>query len=507
MDEIIDDILKNTGSNLSKLEESFYKTVLNHFIDKLDIAEGGKIAFSNKSILAVNQLSAKLGSLDKSLVALGTEIQNNVSKIADASLKDFAKYDTATSDFQKEVKKNIVNKANRSINENISLERSFAELKQRAMALMGRPEGITLSDLRKMLKSEAFDKKIATRYFAAWTQDVYYQYQRSTSNEMRKKLGFRFAIYQGGIIETTRTFCDERNGNVYHEDEIAEMDKLEFDGKLQVGHNCLLDCGGYRCRHRWGWVSDEIAFAMRPELEVKYGKKTEAKAAADIETNTALLKLDSRGKSEDYYKETLKEMFSSLTPAKVIYDPKLTKTEIDFRSSAALGLLKEYNFSSTGKNIIIEFFSTEASYGSVQFGNGGISKINFGSATYDERWQTRNIEQLYSKVDKENLELASVVHEFLHVITNFNYDLKNSKTEKAIFVKSVKALRLKYINELTKAKETKDQSWFETSYLGKYADTNVDEFMAEAFAEYKLNSKPSPIALEAGKLIDKYFKK
>lgn len=277
MEELIDEILNKTGSKLSKLEESFYRTVLNHFVDKLDIGEGSKIKFNTTSISAINSLSEKLGGLDKSLISLGEDIQNNVGKIADASLRDFAKYDTKDSGFQEVVKKSITDKANSSINSNLSLERSFAELKQRSMALMSRPEGITLSDLRKMLKTEAFDKKIATRYFAAWTQDVYYQYQRSTSNEMRKKLGFRFAIYQGGLIDTSRAFCDERNGNVYHEDEINSWDDLEFDGKLQVGHKCLLDCGGYRCRHRWGWVSDEVAFAMRPELEIKYGKKAEAK--------------------------------------------------------------------------------------------------------------------------------------------------------------------------------------------------------------------------------------
>jgi hypothetical protein len=48
---------------------------------------------------------------------------------------------------------------------------------------------------------------------------------------------------------------------------------------------------------------------------------------------------------------------------------------------------------------------------------------------------------------------------------------------------------------------------FNKNYLGKYASTNIDEFMAEGFTEYKLSSNPSKYAVEIGKLIDKYFKK
>jgi hypothetical protein len=43
--------------------------------------------------------------------------------------------------------------------------------------------------------------------------------------------------------------------------------------------------------------------------------------------------------------------------------------------------------------------------------------------------------------------------------------------------------------------------------LGDYASTNIDEFMAESFTEYRLSSKPSKYAVLVGKLIDKYFKK
>ena len=53
----------------------------------------------------------------------------------------------------------------------------------------------------------------------------------------------------------------------------------------------------------------------------------------------------------------------------------------------------------------------------------------------------------------------------------------------------------------------KDATGLNKIHLGKYANTNSNEFIAEAFTEYKLHSSPSKYAIEVGKLIDKHFKK
>jgi hypothetical protein len=40
-----------------------------------------------------------------------------------------------------------------------------------------------------------------------------------------------------------------------------------------------------------------------------------------------------------------------------------------------------------------------------------------------------------------------------------------------------------------------------------HANTNIDEFMAEGFTEFKLSDNPSKYAIKIGELINKYFKK
>jgi hypothetical protein len=55
--------------------------------------------------------------------------------------------------------------------------------------------------------------------------------------------------------------------------------------------------------------------------------------------------------------------------------------------------------------------------------------------------------------------------------------------------------------------EINDPDKIANVFLGKYASANKNEFLAEAFTEYKLSSNPSKYALEVGRLIDRYFKK
>ena len=42
--------------------------------------------------------------------------------------------------------------------------------------------------------------------------------------------------------------------------------------------------------------------------------------------------------------------------------------------------------------------------------------------------------------------------------------------------------------------------------ISQYATTNINEFIAEGFMEYKLNSNPSKYAKLIGETIDKYMK-
>jgi hypothetical protein len=71
----------------------------------------------------------------------------------------------------------------------------------------------------------------------------------------------------------------------------------------------------------------------------------------------------------------------------------------------------------------------------------------------------------------------------------------------------MRTIKKAYNTEINKLATIKDTAKLNELYLGDYARTDINEFLAEGFTEYKLKTNPSKYATEIGKTIDKYFKK
>ena len=98
-------------------------------------------------------------------------------------------------------------------------------------------------------------------------------YSRGLDAEFAKALDLNYAIYAGGEIKTTRTFCDQHNGKVYNREEIEELGEDNWQGKKD-NNNIFIDAGGYNCRHNWDFISYQLAKRIRPDIErSKYDKK------------------------------------------------------------------------------------------------------------------------------------------------------------------------------------------------------------------------------------------
>ena len=102
------------------------------------------------------------------------------------------------------------------------------------------------------------------KYHRNFAYDLFSQVDRATAKTYADDLKFEFAIYEGGLIETSREFCKKHNGNVYHKSEI-----MEFDPKVakQPNYNPFTDLGGYGCRHTLNLIPNSLAFIMRPDAK------------------------------------------------------------------------------------------------------------------------------------------------------------------------------------------------------------------------------------------------
>ncbi len=76
-----------------------------------------------------------------------------------------------------------------------------------------------------------------------------------------------------------------------------------------------------------------------------------------------------------------------------------------------------------------------------------------------------------------------------------------------IALDKIREIRKKYYEEIRSLRNSNNIKKYNDIYIGRYAMHSFDEFIAEAFTEYTLNSNPSKYAKLVGEIIDQYLKK
>lgn len=108
--------------------------------------------------------------------------------------------------------------------------------------------------------------------------DTYQQFDRASNDVYAQKIGLDCFIYVGGLIETSRVFCEKHNNKVFTREEaerewpkdstLPRTSKERASGVL-VGYNATVDMGRWRCRHRPRFIPRLLAEEMRPDLPPK----------------------------------------------------------------------------------------------------------------------------------------------------------------------------------------------------------------------------------------------
>ena len=111
----------------------------------------------------------------------------------------------------------------------------------------------------------------------------------------------------------------------------------------------------------------------------------------------------------------------------------------------------------------------------------------------------------------DNCHLMTTYHEFAHSLSQYREGMD------ADFWKDIKKVRTSYrksLKDIDKAEivdKTMDTAEAMAArkkiFISDYAEKDIDEFLADAFAQAKLSGNPSPYAKEVLSVVDKYFKK
>lgn len=273
IDGLVNVLEKQVEAGQRKLLE---QTVL-QFVDQLDITEGGKVrnTLKNKRLLqTIDTVFAEWGrtagvAIAQSIVAGLQRVLNfnNTyfkSFTRDAELLPLQKKVTETLrywlgiDEKGGVQKNgyldtIIN--------DTSVKNQIKDLTVKSV-LGQHGYNETKKALKDFIVGNSEKTGVMQRYYRNFVYDTYSTVDRATGDIYAEGLGFNFAIYEGGVIKTTRKFCRERNGKVFHRSEIAAFNPPTAK---PPNYDPFISLGGYSCRHHLNYIPDSTAKVLRPD--------------------------------------------------------------------------------------------------------------------------------------------------------------------------------------------------------------------------------------------------
>jgi len=149
---------------------------------------------------------------------------------------------------------------------NEGVARNVAGLVNRAIA--GK---MSLSDFQKQFRrvfigtpgNGMFERHWKTNSF-----DLFQKIDRAANLVYADRLGLNYAIYSHTIMKTSRSWCIKHANGVFSRVEIEDWKNKSWAGKIEIGYDPYLDCGGFNCRGHWSFISDTVAKQLRPTIEI-----------------------------------------------------------------------------------------------------------------------------------------------------------------------------------------------------------------------------------------------
>lgn len=237
---LLDEIFNSSDSWFERFEKSIKRTIVKYLLGSL-VAEDNVIIFNNDNLRSISGLNED----SKSEKAAKQYISKNLKKVLNETFKRYKALD-------KEATNGFIERYQNG-NETI-LSDYYKYIRQIAVEKLATGTA-SLNDIIDIVDGQS----VGYKNYAA---HIYSSYQRDAANESRKKLGLRYAVYEGGTIKKTRDFCREKDGKIFEDKEIALWVSQDWKGK-STPYNPFIHLGGYNCRHRLNWVSDSTAEFLR----------------------------------------------------------------------------------------------------------------------------------------------------------------------------------------------------------------------------------------------------
>lgn len=276
--ELIASLMSSLTAKVKSNQRKTLERMLERFVDKLESDENGKVknnAKNRKLLLEIDQVFQDYQR--KEAIETIKTILDGVVKIANFNQKYYSALDgdakvlpamKRVKEFMKQWLGIVGDKVepNGFIDNLVKNDSAKTALKNTAMKIVIGQEGYenAKAEIKELVEGNpktlgAFEKHQKTFAF-----DMYSQIDRATAKVVSNELGFEFAIYEGHLMETSRKFCVERKGEIFHTSEIERFNPTEA---RPPNYNPFTDLGGFGCVDHLNYISTALAKAMGKDVE------------------------------------------------------------------------------------------------------------------------------------------------------------------------------------------------------------------------------------------------
>ena len=278
-DDLITFLNANLEKQIQESQQGLLKKFLAGFGDLLQTDETGKVlnnAFNRNLLLSVDKVFADYGKQHNVLIL--SALMQGVNQLMNFNADYYGKFEGETKllPIRKKVVQNMRGWLGIS-GENTAQENGYLSTLIKSDAVKNQIKDFALKsvmgqagwqdtkkNLEKIIAGDKDNLGALQKYHRNFSYDLLSQVDRATGKTYADDLKFEFAIYEGGLIETSREFCKKHNGNVYH---IIEIQKFNPQVAKQPNYNPVTDLGGYGCRHHLNWIPTSLALMLRPDAK------------------------------------------------------------------------------------------------------------------------------------------------------------------------------------------------------------------------------------------------
>ena len=276
-DKLIGSLLSSMQKQVGENQKKTLERLLEKFVDKLQTDEDGKVINNDHNRELLNRIDEVFKDYQKAEAKQTISLLlNSVASIMNFNQGYFQDLDgnARTLKIMPKVKSFMKNwlgisgdtvEPNGFIEKLVSNDSAKIALKNTAMKIVIGQEGLESAkkEIKLLVEGNPDTLGAFEKHQRTFANDLYSQIDRATAKTIATDLGFVFAIYEGSLIETSREFCIEHAGKIYHIDEIKAFKPKKG---IPPNYNPFTSLGGYNCLHHLNFVSNALAKAMGKDV-------------------------------------------------------------------------------------------------------------------------------------------------------------------------------------------------------------------------------------------------